>query len=558
MERKRLPKGIENFEDIITKNYYYVDKTMLIKDILDDGAAVTLFTRPRRFGKSLNMSMLKSFFEIGTDERLFDGLAISEEKELCDKHMGKYPVISISLKQVDGLNMEDARKQMRTVVSAEAERFSFLKDSDKLGENDKEKLFNLIKNKGDLENNLLFLSAVLYKHYGRKVIILIDEYDVPLDKAYNQGYYDEMVMLIRNMFGAALKTNSCLEFAVLTGCLRISKESIFTGLNNFSVNGITEAAYSEAFGFTNNEVRQLLSAYGFENRFETVKEWYDGYLFGKKNIYCPWDVVSYVRDLGYDDETEPQNYWANTSGNDMIIRFAEKADRKTRDDIENLIEGKSIKKKLRLDLTYAEIDKTIDNLWSVLFTTGYLTQAGRRKNGYYDLVIPNNEIRDIFVSQLQEWFQEKVQNDENSLNKLWDAFISGDTEVIESCLNDILARTISIRDTQAQEGKKENFYHGILVGIFNSRGDDWFVESNREGGDGYPDIAVYRQEESFGFIVEVKYADSYEGLEQSAQSALKQIEDKNYKRYFINKPVKNIKTYGVAFFKKLCKVLLTE
>ncbi|MCD8216426.1 MAG: ATP-binding protein [Clostridiales bacterium] len=558
MERKRLPKGIENFEDIIRGNYYYADKTMLVRDILEDGAAVTLFTRPRRFGKSLNMSMLKSFFEIGTDAQLFDGLKISGEKELCGRHLGKYPVVSISLKAVEGLDFSAACRMMWEQICKEADRICMVLDVNKLGSADRENLLNLREKKGSLETALEKLSGILYKYYGKKTVILIDEYDVPLAKAYRQGYYDEMVMLIRNMFGSALKTNNYLEFAVLTGCLRVSKESIFTGLNNFSVNGITDAAYSEAFGFTDNEVKKMLSVYGLDEHYGAVKDWYDGYLFGKKSIYCPWDVVSYVRDLGYDDEAEPQNYWANTSGNDMIISFAEKADRKTRDDIENLIEGKSIKKKLRLDLTYGEIDKTIDNLWSVLFTTGYLTQAGKGKNGYYNIVIPNNEVRDIFVSQIQEWFGEKVQSDSSSLNRLCDAFVSGDTAVIEECLNKVLARSISIRDTQAPEGKKESFYHGMLIGILNSRGEDWFVESNREGGEGYPDIAVYREEEGYGFIIEVKYADSYENLEASARNALNQIEEKGYKRYFINKPIKRIKSYGIAFYKKLCKAALEE
>jgi len=549
MDRKKLPRGIENFADLRTKGYYYADKTMLIKELLCDGALVSLFTRPRRFGKTLNMSMLKSFFETGADKSLFDGLAISREKDLCAAHMGQYPVIFLSLKNIEGSDFESARKRLWNVIREEARRFSYLLEKNTISDFDRDDLQSLIYGKGDLEDSLRLLSGILFHTCGHKVIILIDEYDVPLDKANQFGYYDEMVQLIRLLFGSSLKTNDYLAFAVLTGCLRVSKESIFTGMNNFSVNGITDVAYDEYFGFTDADVFSILQSYDLTDHYDTIREWYDGYHFGNQNIYCPWDVVSYVRSLLYDPLAAPENFWANTSGNEMILRFVNKADLRTKEEIEALIAGGHIRKKLRLDLTYNEIEKTTDHLWSVLFTTGYLTQSGNDANGIYDLSIPNREIVNLFEDQILEWFRHTISDDTSGLTYLCDAFANGDAAGIEGYLNTCLSRSISIRDPQGKS-KTENFFHGMLLGMLDSRGYIWRVESNREAGDGYPDIIVSCEPEGVGFIIELKYADNQSMLEESANSALHQILDKNYLSCFNGKTIHQVYGYGIAFYKK--------
>lgn len=562
MQRKKLPVGIEDFEEIRTEGFYYIDKTGLIRDLLNNWGKVNLFTRPRRFGKTLNMSMLKNFFEIGADKTLFDGLTISKEMALCEEYLGKFPVIFISLKDVDGLRFEDARKRLIKKVGTEAERFRYLLDSNRLSVNEKEKYSALIAlDKGQyvmdeamLTSSLEVLSSLLCQHYERKVILLIDEYDVPLDKAFHHGYYEEMVSLIRGLFGQALKTNEFLQFAVLTGCLRVSKESIFTGLNNFKILSITDARFDEHFGFTEAEVTQLLTDYQLEEHFAETKEWYDGYRFGNANIYCPWDVISYVDRLSADPHAEPEAFWINTSGNDLVKRFIDKADKTTQNEIERLIAGEAIEKKVRLDLTYNELDSSIDNLWSVLFTTGYLTQTGRAINGIYKLVIPNREVREVFVLQIQEWFRERMADDEEPMREFCRAFLKGEPEGIQKRLNIILNRMISVLDAKAPDDKKENFYHGLLLGLLRSE-VDWLILSNAESGDGFSDILIEPEDPDAGIVIEVKYASSVAGLEKACEEALRQIREKRYDERLRNDGRTDVLIYGIAFCRKRCKVV---
>ncbi len=497
-ELKKLPMGIEDFKRIRTDNFYYIDKTGLIRDLLKNIAYVTLFTRPRRFGKTLTMSMLRYFFETGSDPSLFDGLEIAKEKELCGQYMGKFPVIAISLKDVTGRNFEKAKSNLRSVIGDEALRFQFLADSTALSDVERRQYGALIElneqkeyamSDGILEKSLTTLSHLLQKHCGTNTVLLIDEYDVPLDKAYQSGYYDEMTDLIRRMFGKALKTNDSLQLAVLTGCLRISKESIFTGLNNFKIITIKDVLYNEYFGFTDAEIREMLAYYDKMDRYDMIKEWYDGYRFGDLEVYCPWDVVSYCHELKMNPNANPQNYWVNTSSNDIIRRFVSMAKQSTRNEIEQLIEGGSIRKKIHQELTYRDLDSKIDNLWSLLYTTGYLTQRGQEENGMTELVIPNREINWIFVEQIREWFNEEVSRDSQKLQSFCRAFEENDTAAIEEGFNAYLRKTISIRDTYTRKEMKENFYHGILLGIFGNM-DDWDIQSNAESGEGYSDITV--------------------------------------------------------------------
>ncbi|MDE7477033.1 MAG: ATP-binding protein [Lachnospiraceae bacterium] len=563
MEKKqKLPIGIEDFEEIRTMGYYYVDKTKLIQTLLEKFGKVNLFTRPRRFGKTLNMSMLKHFLEIGSDSTLFDGLEIAREKELCDKYMGKFPVISISLKNAASDTFDTARKKLCSIIGDEASRFLFLAQSDKLSEIDHKQYKKIIElnDCGEftmsnelLENSLLILSKLLHKHYGQKTIILIDEYDVPLDKAYQSEYYNAMVELIRSLFGAALKTNSSLYFAVLTGCLRISKESIFTGLNNFSVYTVKDVRYNEYFGFTENEVREVLQYYGLMEQYNSIKEWYDGYQFGKLGIYCPWDVIKYCDDLCDGNATEPQNYWINTSSNDIIRRFIDKADATTKDEIENLINGGHIKKVIHQELTYRDLDSDIDNLWSLLFTTGYLTQDGKDEEGISTLIIPNREIHWIYVQQIRKWFKDETQKDVQKLENFCRAFQENDTAAIEKGFTSYLKKTISIRDTNVKKAMKENFYHGILLGLFGNM-NSWTVKSNAESGDGYSDISVEIQDLEIGIIIELKYAENT-AFDEACHEALKQIKDRNYEEKLIDDGMKTIYRYGIACYKKRCKVI---
>ena len=556
-KRLRLPVGIENFEEIRRNQYYYIDKTKLIEQLFDSLGKVSLFTRPRRFGKTLNMSMLKSFFEIGTDSSLFDGLYISKNQDLCKQHLGQYPVIFLSLKGVEGLSFSEARRRCIQLIKREAERFYVLKDSQRLLDIDKIKYCQLLEMQDRPEevdiimSSIKTLSDLLYKQYGKKVVILIDEYDVPLDKAFQYGYYREMLHFIRGLLGEVLKTNDSLAFAVLTGCLRVSKESIFTGLNNFKILSITDTRFDEQFGFTDTEVRTLLSDYQMEDRFAEVKEWYDGYHFGNADVYCPWDVVNFVDRAKDDREARPEAYWINTSGNDLVKRFIDKANKTTKSEIERLINGEAIEKELRLELTYEEIDQSIENLWSVLFTTGYLTQTGRPKDGAYRLIIPNREVREVFRLQINEWFKKSIFSNTERLTAFWKAFEEGDTEDVEQYLNRILSNSISVFDTKARKEEKERSYHNLLVGILTGNAD-WLVKSNVEAGEGFADIIVETDDPDAGIVVELKYTKNFDELKAASQKALDQIRDRRYQEYLLNDDRKSIRLYGIAFCKKRC------
>ena len=555
--RLKLPVGIENFEEIRRNQYYYIDKTKLIEQLFDSLGKVSLFTRPRRFGKTLNMSMLKSFFEIGTDPSLFDGLYISKNQDLCKQHLGQYPVIFLSLKGVEGLSFSEARRRCIQLIKREAERFYVLKDSQRLLNIDKIKYCQLLEMQDRPEevdiimSSIKTLSDLLYKQYGKKVVILIDEYDVPLDKAFQYGYYREMLHFIRGLLGEVLKTNDSLAFAALTGCLRVSKESIFTGLNNFKILSITDTRFDEQFGFTDTEVRTLLSDYQMEERFAEVKEWYDGYHFGNADVYCPWDVVNFVDRAKDDREARPEAYWINTSGNDLVKRFIDKANKTTKSEIERLINGEAIEKELRLELTYEEIDQSIENLWSVLFTTGYLTQTGRPKDGAYRLIIPNREVREVFRLQINEWFKKSIFSNTERLTAFWKAFEEGDTEGVEQYLNRILSNSISVFDTKARKEEKESSYHNLLVGILIGNAD-WLVKSNVEAGEGFADIIVETDDPDAGIVVELKYTKNFDELKAASQKALDQIRDRRYQEYLLNDDRKSIRLYGIAFCKKRC------
>jgi hypothetical protein len=564
----KLPVGIENFEEIRKLGFYYIDKTRLIEQLLQGWGKVTLFTRPRRFGKTLNMSMLKSFFEIGTDKTLFEGLYISGNKELCDEHMGKYPVIFLSFKGVEGLMYDEAFDALVRVIGKEISRVSFLADSDKLTLLEREQYKGLtiiedgsfVFNKDKLISSLQLLSQLLYKHYGQKAVILIDEYDVPLDKAFQNGYYKEMVSLIRGLFGQALKTNEFLQFAVLTGCLRVSKESIFTGLNNFEINSIVDIDHDEQFGFTDDEVMKLLLDYDRSERYPDAKEWYDGYHFGNADIYCPWDVINFAKKLVSDPSARPSAFWINSSGNDMVKRFVDKADQTTRDEIEKLVAGGFVEKQLRLDLTYDEIDNTIDNLWSVLFTTGYLTKIGEVKvpdsESYaYKLVIPNKEVREVFILQIQEWFKAVVTKDDDTMKLLSKAILDKDEKQIARQLNIVMGRMISILDTKAPDDMKENFYHGLLLGLLRGSNPDWLIKSNRESGDGFSDILIMPEDPDAGIVIEVKYAKEMKELDAACEAAMAQIQNKRYDEALRDEGRCDILAYGIAFCRKRCRVV---
>ena len=556
MERKKLPVGIDSFEKLRREVFYYVDKTGLIIDLLNNWGEVNLFTRPRRFGKTLNMSMLKSFFEIGADRTLFDGLAISRETALCEAYMGRFPVVFVSLKGVDGLTFEEAYGMLRRILRSEVFRLSFLAESKKVLDKEKaafERFLNEQDTLDDAQESLKMLSSLLYQHYGQKTILLIDEYDVPLDKAFQHGYYKEMVALIRSLFGQALKTNDYLQFAVLTGCLRVSKESIFTGLNNFKVLSITDSRFDEHFGFTDAEVKTLLDDYNLTAHYGETKEWYDGYRFGSVDVYCPWDVINHVDRLCGERNAEPQAYWINTSGNDLVRRFVDKADKTTQGEIERLIAGEAIEKAVRLELTYNEIDNSIDNLWSVLFTTGYLTQAGKVERSVYKLIIPNREVREVFILQIQEWFKETVVQDEKPMQTFCKAFLDGNAEEIQKRLTVILGKMISILDTKAKDEQKENFYHGLLLGLLRSE-PNWLILSNAESGDGFSDILIEPEDPDAGIVIEVKYSPTLAGMESVCEAAMNQIKEKRYDERLRNEGREHITAFGIAFCKKRCKV----
>ena len=557
---KKLPIGIENFEEMRREDFYYVDKSHVIEQLLTQWGKVNLFTRPRRFGKSLNMSMLQSFFEIGKDKTLFDGLRISDNQELCEKYQGKFPVVSVSLKGINGATYEEARRFLIKTINEEARRLSVLSDSTELDETDHE-LLTQLKKKEMTNDSLVYsireLTELLEKHYGSKVIVLIDEYDVPLAKANENGYYDEMVLLIRNLFENALKTNSSLKFAVLTGCLRIAKESIFTGLNNFKVYSITDKSFDETFVFTDAEVKELLRYYGQEKYYETVKEWYDGYRFGNVDVYCPWDVINFCSDHLADPGLEPKNYWANTSGNSVISHFIDsvgKPQKLTRMELEQLVNGGIVQKEINSELTYKELYSSIDNLWSTLFMTGYLTQRGEPSGNRYNLVIPNREIRNIITNHILKMFKENVKDDGKTVSDLCDALLNQNPEKVELIFTEYMKKTISIRDTFAQKPTKENFYHGLLLGILGFK-ENWSVMSNRESGDGFGDILIRIEDEDVGIVIEVKYADDG-NLQGECEKALQQIIDIRYTEVLEQEGIHTIIKYGIACYRKKCKVLM--
>ena len=553
MERKKLPVGIDSFEKLRREDFYYVDKTGLIIDLLNNWGEVNLFTRPRRFGKTLNMSMLKSFFEIGADKTLFDGLAISRETALCETYMGKFPAVFVSLKGVDGLTFEDAHSMLKTIIRTEASRHYYLKTSEKVSTENKQIFEEILSGKyEEMADSLRLLSQMLFQHYGQKAVLLIDEYDVPLDKAFQHGYYREMIALIRSLFGQALKTNDFLQFAVMTGCLRVSKESIFTGLNNLKVHSISDAQFDECFGFTDEEVGKMLADYGFEAHRDEMREWYDGYRFGSQNVYCPWDVINYCYDLRSDPMSEPQAYWINTSGNDMVRRIIEKAgDGTTQMEIERLIAWESIYKTLNENLTHNEIEKSIENIWSLLYMTGYLTLASRPSGGIFELRIPNREVRQIFMRQVLEWFRERTRAETGKLTGLYDAFETGNAAVIEETLNDRLLDTVSFYDAH------ESFYHGFLLALLSTCAN-WRVSSNAETGKGRSDVLVERKDRRIGFVVEVKDVKDEKKLEASCEAALRQIEEKDYTALLRRYRVKEIWMYGVAFWEKECRVIVKK
>lgn len=563
---KKLPIGIDSFVKMRKNDFFYVDKSLFIKELLQNWGEVNLFTRPRRFGKTLNMSMLKSFFETGSDKTLFDGLKITEEKALCEKYMGKFPVISISLKGVDRLSFEAARDALANIIGKEAMRFQFLLESERLSETEKKSFQRLIlvdtKSEAnfDISDSTLFdsmqiLSFLLEKHFGQKVIILIDEYDVPLDKAYQHGYYDEMVSLIRNFLGNALKTNDSLYFAVLTGCLRISKESIFTGLNNLNVMTMSDPYFSDCFGFTEEEVVSLLQYYGLEDYHDVVKDWYDGYQFGNTSVYCPWDVLKHVQKLLRDKEAEPENYWANTSGNDLIYRLLQKASQSTKNDIEQLINGESIIKPIRQELTYREVEDSIDNIWSVLYSTGYLTCIKKIPGKKMELKLPNREVRELFIDLVNDWFRESTRKDGDRIHRFCMAFSEGNVKTIQEMLDAYLWNSISVRDTAVRRNMKENFYHGMLLGLLQSQAD-WSIRSNAETGEGYSDISIETPEKT-GIVIEVKYAEDG-NLEKACKEALKQIEEKKYALGLERKGMRKMLRYGISFYEKECMVVLAK
>ena len=553
MLTKKLPVGIDSFEKLRREDFYYVDKSRMIVDLMANWGEVNLFTRPRRFGKTLNMSMLKCFFEIGTDKSLFDGLRVSEEKELCEKYMGKYPVVFISLKDVDGLTFEDAYDMLREIIRKECVRLQFLMDSDALTDAEKEPMKRLLGNRPervDIKNSLTLLCALLEKHYGQKPILLIDEYDVPLDKAYYHGYYPQMIDLIRAMFQAALKTNSSLFFAVLTGCLRVSKESIFTGLNNLKVCSISDVKFDEFFGFTDEEVRAMLSAYGLENHYEETREWYDGYRFGGQDVYCPWDVINYCDDLLSNPRQKPRAYWMNTSGNDMVRRLIDRSTNGTTQmEIERLIAGETITKTLNEQLTHNEVDASIENIWSLLYMTGYLTAVDYPDGNRYELRIPNREVRQIYMQQVLSWFNHKVESETDKLTNLYAAFETGDTETIKEILDEQLLDTVSFYDAH------ESFYHGFLLALLSTCAN-WNVSSNIETGKGRSDIIAGRKDRKVGFVVEVKDVKDEEKLDAACEAALRQIDERDYTAILRRFRVKEIHKYGIAFWDKECRVVM--
>ncbi|GHU73223.1 hypothetical protein AGMMS49992_11120 [Clostridia bacterium] len=556
METRMLPVGVDDFNQLIDQGYYFIDKTSWISTLLRTRGMVNLFTRPRRFGKTLNMTMLKAFLEIGTNPTLFNGLTISKESDLCRDFLGQYPVVTITLKSVDGISYADAYAELRILVKAVVSKFAFLQESPLIKDHELLSLKRILfeqDTKTDITSSLLMLTSLLSKHYKKSVIVLIDEYDVPLDKAFQNGYYNEMLDVIRGMLGQVLKSNPHLYFAVLTGALRISKESIFTGLNNLDVNSVIDPGFGEYFGFTDDEVRKLLADYGLESHYADMKAWYNGYRIGNADVYCPWDVLKYVKDLLQTADAEPKPYWGNTSGNELVKRFVDKADATTRNEIESLIVGNSIEKRVNYLLTYTELDNNINNLWSILFMTGYLTSNGKT-NGQYQLVIPNKEVRTIFIDQIQTWFEEKIQNNSKVAKELCDALRNNDINNIEAKLNSFLVSSISYHDYQGDVDEKEGFYHALVLALLKA-GAAWAVYSNIESGDGLADLLIESEDLRAGMVVEFKYADSFTGMEKACNKAMKQIEEKRYATRLWDDGLEEVIAYGISFYKKRCKIV---
>ena len=560
MRKKKLPIGIENFEKLRSEDFYYIDKTGFIRALLNNWGEVNLFTRPRRFGKSLNMSMLEHFFSLNGDKSIFEGLEISKETALCEEHMGKYPVVAVSLKGIEAQNYEMAIQMAVQIIKRVPAKVQYLLESNALSEQDKREYRKLLDDnmsEAVLCNSLRVLSELLEKHHHTKVILLIDEYDVPLAKAHANGYYDQMISFIRSLLGETLKTNNSLKLAVLTGCLRISKESVFTGLNNLKVLTIADERFDEYFGFTDKEVKELLKYYGVTEHYEEVKRWYDGYQFRNQKVYCPWDVLNHCDRIRSTPDVQPENYWLNTSSNDPVKRFIqESANAATKREIERLVAGEVITKEIHQELTHPEIYQSIDNIWSLLFTTGYLTQRGKTEGRQIKLAIPNLEIQDIYMTQIMEFFKEKVQKDRDTLNRFCDALQNGEPENVEKLFTEYLRRTISIRDMAVRTDMKESFYHGVLLGILGVK-NRWGVSSNREMGEGYADILAEPDTGDMGIIIEVKYAHDGD-LDGACREALKQIEYTRYEDDLEDDGVENILKYGIACYKKRCKVMLAE
>ena len=559
-EKRKLLIGIENFEQIIKDDFYYVDKTGLISELLRNWGMVNLFTRPRRFGKSLNMSMLEHFFSVEGDKSIFDGLKISKDKKLCEEYMGKHPVISISLKGINAASYEAAFELTVKTIKGAVQKAGFLKMSDKLDEDEK-KEYRAILDENMSEATLFWslknLSELLEKHYETKVILLIDEYDVPLAKAFENGYYDKMVFLIRNLLEQTLKTNNSLKFAVMTGCMRISKESIFTGLNNLKVLSITDERFDEYFGFTDEDVKEMLRYYDREDHYEEMRNWYDGYRFGSTDVYCPWDVLNHCDKIKENAAAFPENYWVHTSSNEAVKKIIQMSGNiTTKREIECLLAGEEIVKEIRQELTYQEMYQSVENIWSLLFMTGYLTQRQRLDASHYKLAIPNLEVRDIFKTQIMEYFKEGVAKDGDTLKQLCDALKGGDAEKVERLFEGYLKKTISIQDTFVKKSLKENFYHGILLGILGVK-EDWGVFSNRETGDGYSDIMIETEDSEMGIIIEIKYAGDG-NLLNVCEKALKQVEETKYEETLLENGVEKILKYGIACYMKHCKVMCSE
>ncbi|NFO46435.1 AAA family ATPase [Clostridium botulinum] len=558
MKLKALPIGVDSFEKLITRDYYYIDKTLLIKDLLDNKAYVNLFTRPRRFGKTLNMSMLQYYFEKREENNsyLFENLNIMEAGEEYISHMGQYPVINLSLKSAKQPNFELAYISIARRIAEEYKRHEYILKSENL-KNEKERFFKILKeqgDEGDYTDSIFFLSQCLEKYHNKKVIILIDEYDVPLENAFFEGFYDKMIAFLRSLFESALKTNSSLEFSVITGCLRISRESIFTGLNNLNIVSILNDRYAEHFGFTDDEVKKILKDYKLEEKYSVIKEWYNGYIFGSTNVYNPWSVVKYVYDLLPNINVFPSSYWANTSSNSIVKSLIEKADSVTKKEIELLIEGKTIEKRVHEDITYDEMYDSMENLWNFMFFTGYFKKVGERMdeedNHYITLKIPNKEVKYIFKNKILKWFHDKVKV--KDLSKMYSAIFSKDVETFQKELNAMLRQTISFNDAY------ENFYHGFTLGVLANM-HDFLVKSNREAGDGRSDIFI----KSLSIfepcvILELKVCDKPKDIFKKCDEALAQIDAKNYEEELKEEGYENIIKYGISFYRKDCVIKVKE